>query len=45
MFDEVLALCMEADINIQNINYQLLQENYSLLLEGKIVVPIKKNPY
>lgn len=35
MFDEVLALCMESDINIQNINYQLLQENYSLLLEGE----------
>ena len=31
--DEILCLCMEADINIQHITYEILQENYSLLLE------------
>lgn len=31
--DEILCLCMEADINIQHITYEILQENYTSLLE------------
>ena len=35
MHDEVLALCYESDITIQRINYEILQENYNILLEGE----------
>lgn len=32
---EILKLCYEADINIQNINYSILKENYIALREGE----------
>lgn len=32
--DEILKLCYEADINIQNINYSILKESYFVLREG-----------
>lgn len=32
--DEILCLCMEAEINIQHITYGIMQENYNLLLES-----------
>lgn len=35
MYDEILALCYESDITIQCINYEILQENYNILLEGE----------
>lgn len=30
--DEVLTLCYEAEINIQNINYSILRESYDSLI-------------
>lgn len=35
LYGEILALCYESDITIQRINYEILQENYNIILEGE----------